>query len=89
MKDANSWGLHDMLGNVREWVHDWYGAYPEPVDGAEAAKDPTGPDFGRHKVTRGGSWTDEVRNVRSAARAHDAPEVHDGFYGFRLARTAR
>jgi formylglycine-generating enzyme required for sulfatase activity len=49
--DANPWGLHDMHGNVMEWVQDRYGAY-----GAALAVDPTGGKKSKFRILRGGAW---------------------------------
>lgn len=60
---ANTWGLYDMHGNVRELCLDWYGEY-----GSEAVIDPTGPETGDTHIQRGGGWHDYVANCRSAFR---------------------
>jgi formylglycine-generating enzyme len=46
----NSFGVHDTLGNVEEWVYDWHAPYA-----AAHAVDPVGPASGQARVTRGGS----------------------------------
>ncbi len=78
----NAWGLHDMHGNVREWVGDWKGDYP-----GGAVTDPTGPSTGWYRVTRGGSWGGSDRLCRSANRFRYSPGYRNGNLGFRLLRT--
>ena len=80
-KQANAWGLHDLHGNVWEWVQDWYGAYS-----GEPQHDPSGPETGSDRVIRGGSWDDDAGNCRSACRYGHDPGFRDHGLGFRLAR---
>jgi formylglycine-generating enzyme required for sulfatase activity len=78
----NSFGLHDMSGNVWEWVADWY----EDSYGAEAVADPTGPDSGTYKVLRGGSWFLYYHPfLRAAFRLSSAPDYRGNIIGFRCA----
>jgi formylglycine-generating enzyme required for sulfatase activity len=81
---ANGFGLHDMHGNVSEWVEDcWQDQYNEktPTDGSPSLE---GDCNGR--VVRGGSWEDYEGDLRSAARTGGAK--NDQFYtdGLRIAR---
>jgi formylglycine-generating enzyme required for sulfatase activity len=81
VKAANAWGLHDMLGNVREWNWDWYDTYPDTVT------DPLGAETSALRVVRGGSWSSASRFARSASRSFRAPSNRAYIDGLRLARS--
>ena len=81
-KAPNAWGLYDMLGNVREWVGDWYGPYP-----GGRVTDPTGPSSGSLRVLRGGSWYGSARRCRASNRGFISPGDRSDDLGFRLLRT--
>ncbi len=82
---ANTFGLHDLQGNVREWVQDvWHDNYAgAPSDGSAWM---TGGDQSP-RVLRGGSWAHAPRNLRSANRNGNTPDSRSNFTGFRIART--
>ena len=81
-KMPNAFGLYDMLGNVSEWVHDWYGDYP-----GGSVTDPRGPDWGLDRVSRGGTWFFGAGSARVSRRLHDPPGSRFNGLGFRLLRT--
>lgn len=79
---ANALGLHDMLGNVWEWVDDRYGDYP-----LEPQVNPTGPSNAPYRTLRGGSWVSDPFHVRSSGRSFEWPGVAFDDIGFRAARS--
>jgi serine/threonine-protein kinase len=82
---ANGFGLHDMHGNVWEWIEDcWSDEYSAatPADGRPYV----GAGCGGH-VMRGGSWEDYAGDLRSAARVGSGKEEQSWSDGFRVARS--
>lgn len=80
---ANDLRLHELLGNVREWVEDCYGSYAiAPADGSAANSGSC-----KERVRRGGSWDNSITGVRPANRAKDQPKDRGNDLGFRLARS--
>lgn len=82
-KMANDLGLHDMIGNVREWTNNWSGAYS-----AESSIDPLGPTRGSFRVARGCGWSGGSSACRAAFRSYVLPEGRGASLGFRPARSS-
>jgi len=72
-KLPNAWGLYDTLGNVLEWVADWYGKDYYRASLIPAV-DPKGPDSGSLRVLRGGSCYHRLGNLRVSLRTMIRPQ---------------
>ncbi|MEM7246818.1 MAG: SUMF1/EgtB/PvdO family nonheme iron enzyme [Acidobacteriota bacterium] len=80
---ADRRGLHDLSGNVAEWVQDVYGI---PTAGSGAVTDPLGPGSGESHAIKGSSWMHAtVSQLRLSYRDHGQDGRPD--LGFRLARS--
>ncbi|MBM3786324.1 MAG: formylglycine-generating enzyme family protein [Acidobacteria bacterium] len=83
-KKPNAWGVHDLQGNVWEWVQDWYAPYSDA-----ASADPRGLESGSTKVFRGGSWLNwglDKAEVQPSYRDHRKTAFRHTDLGFRLVR---
>lgn len=94
LKRANTWGVHDMLGNVAEWTWDrdaWdrddYDFFGDTVDPLGPSPQPTGELTER--VVRGGTFGYTAWETHFAVRTAASPERGDFFIGFRVARTVQ
>ena len=82
---ANAFGLHDIHGNVWEWVEDCkHGSYAGAPDDGGAWT--TGGDCSR-RVLRGGSWNNNPSYLRAANRYRNTTGNRYSLIGFRVART--
>ena len=82
LKLANSWGLHDMHGNVYEWCLD---RYDPDYYKSSRTDNPVGPTVGPYRVNRGGSWLGYSSYCRSATRFSKPFDCREAYIGFRVA----
>ena len=81
--EPNAWGLHDLSGNVSEWVADcWHDGYRRAPGDGSAWINPGC----RTQVIRGGSWASSPAQTRSAWRAPASVDTTNARLGFRVVR---
>ncbi len=85
LKFPNAAGLYDMSGNLFEWCQDWFDEkYYQKCKDRGIVKNPSGPETGKSRVLRGGSWGYDAFYGRSAYRFNDLPGNIWFNFSFRL-----
>jgi mono/diheme cytochrome c family protein len=92
LKDGKSpYGIYDLAGNVWEWVSDWY---DQDYYTTSPPQNPKGPENGKYRVLRGGSWDLAPEHLRSTRRdfnlplspSYESPSYRNFNSGFRCAK---
>ena len=78
-RQANPFGLFDLYGNVWEWCQDFFAPYP-----GGHALEPKGPESGKTRALRGGSWMTDADRCQTFVRWHQPPDTRSFQIGFRL-----
>jgi formylglycine-generating enzyme required for sulfatase activity len=85
LKNANSLGVHDMSGNVREWCWD---RYDSEYYKKSPTENPRGPEVGKTRTYRGGSACERKISLRCSARFQLPPESKQYDLGLRIIKNA-
>ena len=80
------YGVLDLAGSVLEWCSDWH---QEAYDANGPVENPTGPETGTRRVSRGGNWMSAAQAVRAASRLGIDPTWPGPMQGFRCAQEDR
>jgi formylglycine-generating enzyme required for sulfatase activity len=80
---VSPYDIHDMSGNVFEWVADWHDPsfYPRQPE-----RNPSGPASGQQRVLRGGGWHSRPIALRAASRGSGVMDFRYNYTGFRCAK---
>jgi len=85
-KGASGYGVHDLAGNAFEWVNDWY---ERRYYRSAPSNNPKGPDSGKKRVLKGGSFAHPDFALRCAVRGRYIPGERRANHSFRCAWSLR